>query len=236
MSYCIDGETLYWGGLKTLNKGYERNLSMYHLCGRIPPSFDVKEWDKVHGKDLKSVTDGVVDYISEEMARALAETFEESRKACKEWDELANKLRNKLEQMEKKVNKMTRAEAFEWLKNKKVYVGGHSDSIQATLFEAGFKWPFSHHDIQHLSQPFLFIHEKGEITYDNDMLSYREHRYEEIKADDILSIEIVEEKKEKFVDCSKPCDEIKAVQELLRNSKYLKDKTLVITKDNAAIL
>lgn len=39
-----------------------------------------------------------------------------------------------------------------------------------------------------------------------------------------------------FVDCSEPCPEIKAVQELLRNSKHLKDKTLVITKDNAAIL
>lgn len=36
-------------------------------------------------------------------------------------------------------------------------------------------------------------------------------------------------------DCG-PCPEIKAVQELLHNSRYLKDKTLVITKDNAAIL
>ena len=41
---------------------------------------------------------------------------------------------------------------------------------------------------------------------------------------------------EEFVDDCGPCPEIKDVQELLRNSKHLKDKTLIITKDNAAIL
>lgn len=35
---------------------------------------------------------------------------------------------------------------------------------------------------------------------------------------------------------STPCDEIVAVQNLLRNSRHLRDSVIVITKDKAAIL
>lgn len=35
---------------------------------------------------------------------------------------------------------------------------------------------------------------------------------------------------------SRPCDEIEAVQNLLRNSKHLRNCVIVITKDKAAIL
>lgn len=63
---------------------------------------------------------------------------------------------------------------------------------------------------------------------------------EEILKDIQRRLYWVEEKIKSHIgldyDTSEPCPEIKAVQELLRNSKFLKDKTLVITKDNAAIL
>ena len=137
---------------------------------------------------------------------------------------------------EKKTKKMTKAEAFEWLKNKKVYVDGNSAVIQAKLFEVGFEWPENKRHISNLEQPFLILSEDGGIYYSNNMCHYLERSHEEISADDILSIEIVEDKNNEFVDCSEPCPEIKAVQELLRNSKHLKDKIIVITKDNAAVL
>ena len=108
--------------------------------------------------------------------------------------------------MEKK--KMTKAEAFEWLKNKKVYVGGNSAVIQAKLFEAGFEWAENKRNISHLVQPFLLLSEGGYIYYSNDMCHYLERSHEEISADDILSIEIVEGTPkfsyEKVVELAKP--------------------------------
>lgn len=123
-------------------------------------------------------------------------------------------LHNKEENMEKK--KMTKAEAFEWLKNKKVYVNGNSASIQAKLFEAGFEWSENKRQICHLEQPFLILSEGGGIFYSNDMCHYLERSHEEISVDDILSIEIVEGKPkfgyEKVVELAKP------LMEYLNNS------------------
>ena len=61
---------------------------------------------------------------------------------------------------------------------------------------------------------------------------------EELLKDLERRLYCVEEMLRAHLDCEEygACPEIKAVQELLRNSKHLKGKTLVITKDNAAIL
>lgn len=134
------------------------------------------------------------DWVFKEMTR----TLEESRKVCKEWCETANKLREKLEQMEmeKKVNKMTKAEAFEWLKCKKVDACGYLVEVQEKLFSVGIAWVtgdtfVANHGI------YLFINEDGELTHGGcDEAFWKHHCYEEIKAEDILSLEIVEEKKE----------------------------------------
>lgn len=224
MSYRIDGETPYWGGWEV------------PCHGRISLSLDAKDWKKAQEDALKSVTDGVMDYISEEIAIALSETLEESRKASKEWEELENKL-EKLEQMEKNKNKMTKAEAFEWLKCKKVNTIGLGEEVQKKLFECGVKWSSGKCEYYDFGD-YLLIESNGDLYHCGNCgeVYWRAHHFEQIYAHDILSIEIIEDKNDEFVDCSEPCPEIKAVRELLRNSNGLKDKIVVITKDNVAVL
>lgn len=146
--------------------------------------------------------------------------------------------RKKLKDMEeKKINPMTKAEAFEYLKGKKVYANGRGKEVQMKLFECGVGWA-TNHFVYYDFGDYLLIETDGRLYHcGHEGDSYwRAHHFKEISADDILSIEILEDKNNEFVDCSEPCPEIKAVQELLRNSKHLKDKIIVITKDNAAIL
>ena len=162
MSYRIDGETPYWGGLSIPCKERE-----------YPDAWD---------------------WIFKEMTR----TLEESRNACKEWDEMANKLREKLEQMEKKKNKMTKAEAFEWLKNKKIRCidgsGNHFLIIMSILENVGFRWcgTNQHEDYQVFC---LFTSNNGRVTYLDiaNAHEFNDELEEEVLMEDILSLEIEEE-------------------------------------------
>lgn len=142
-----------------------------------------------------------------------------------------------IDMKEKKMNPMTKAEAFEWLKGKKVYANGKGKEVQMKLFECGVGWA-TNHFVYYDFGDYLLIETDGRLYHcGHEGDSYwRAHHFKEISADDIISIEILEDKNNEFVDCSEPCPEIKAVQELLRNSNHLKDKIIVITKDNAAIL
>lgn len=69
-------------------------------------------------------------------------------------------------------------------------------------------------------------------------LTKNENNMEEILKDIQRRLSLVEERISIHLDCDTymPCKEIVSVQELLRNSKHLKDKTLVITKDNVCVL
>lgn len=160
MSYCIDGETPYWGGLSIPCKERE-----------YPDAWD---------------------WVLKELTR----TLEESRKVSKEWDEMANKLRNKLEQMEmeKKKNGMTRAEAFEWLKCKKVDTVGLGKEVQKKLFECGVRWANGKSEYYDFSD-YLLIEDDGELYHCGNCgdAYWRAHHFEEIYAHDILSLEIEEE-------------------------------------------
>jgi hypothetical protein len=138
--------------------------------------------------------------------------------------------------MEKKT--MTKAEAFEYFKRKKILAKGEDAniSVQEMLFQCGIEWsngcgvPSYHSD-------YLIVDESGRLYHCGcDDRYWFAHYYESIDAADVISLEIIEDKNNEFVDCSEPCPEIKAVQELLRNSSYLKDKIVVITKDSAAVL
>lgn len=99
---------------------------------------------------------------------------------------------------EKKTKKMTKAEAFEYLKGKKVYVAGKSGEIQEVLFKAGFSWDKSSasQKIESTDAPFLYMGNEGSLMYGTSMEFFIRDTNEEISADDILSIEIVEEKSE----------------------------------------
>ena len=131
---------------------------------------------------------------------------------------------------------MTKLEAFEYLKEKKVNTKDKDRVVQMKLFECGITWRCGE-SVYYDFSSFLCIDNDGFLSHCGmDEGYWKRHAYEEIRADDILSIEIVDDKNNEFVDCSEPCPEIKAVQELLRNSNGLKDKILVITKDNVAVL
>ena len=100
---------------------------------------------------------------------------------------------------EKKTRRMTRAEAFEYLKGKKVACdGSNNEAVQRKLFDVGIGWlNCSTHVIKEIYVVFLFIDLRGKITHcGGNRVYFYNHDYEEISADDILSIEIVEEKKE----------------------------------------
>lgn len=95
---------------------------------------------------------------------------------------------------EKKTKKMTKAEAFEYLKGKRVACDSSNEElVQRKLFEVGIRWRSGKNDITSVA-PFLFINPNG-ITYCGSREWFDLHEYEEVSVDDILSIEIVEEKK-----------------------------------------
>lgn len=110
--------------------------------------------------------------------------------------------------MEKK--KMTKAEAFEWLKSKKVRVSCRdiSRKVQSKLFACGVQWKNGGTDFCDYGNYYV-INSHGLLGHCDGMASYWECLInEEISADDILSIEVVEGTPkfnyEKVVELAKP--------------------------------
>lgn len=101
--------------------------------------------------------------------------------------------------MEKK--RMTKSEAIELLKNRKVYVNGNSAEIQKKLFELGWGWITGDKKIKIEDAPFLYINKLQEhgFSHGNDMLQFIRDSSQEISADEILAIEVVGELKENDV-------------------------------------
>ena len=95
--------------------------------------------------------------------------------------------------MEKKVNKMTKAEAFEWLKCKKIDSAGLEISVQKKLFSMGIVWRTL--DTKVLDGvPCILINSEGKMSHcGNDTNYWLSHCYEAISADEVLSLEIEEE-------------------------------------------
>ena len=88
---------------------------------------------------------------------------------------------------------MTKEEIRKFLDNTKVYVNGKSKEIQEKLFSFGYVWYDDNHtEVCNEGKPFLFICKDGDITYSNDMCYFVNHKYREITADEILSLEITE--------------------------------------------
>lgn len=89
--------------------------------------------------------------------------------------------------------KMTKKEAFEYLNDRKIYVNGKSKEIQKKLFEAGFHWICGSILVQYENIPFLYTHSSW-ITYGSNMIDFVLSSKTEISAEEILAIEIQEEK------------------------------------------
>ena len=132
--------------------------------------------------------------------------------------------------MEKK--KMTKAEAFEWLKCKKVSVSCReiSEKVQSKLFACGVQWKSGGTDFCDYGNYYV-INSHGLLGHCDGMGSYWECLInEEISADDILSIEIVEDTKQ---DCERN-EHVKALQELIVKSGLI--DCIIISKNDVAVL
>ena len=96
---------------------------------------------------------------------------------------------------EKKTRKMTKAEAFEYLKGKKVLCySSKMEVVQGFVKSLGFHW--SDYSEEPMLVSILFLGEDGRLTYSVSLKRFEEHESPEISADDILSIEIVEEEED----------------------------------------
>lgn len=132
---------------------------------------------------------------------------------------------------EKKTKKMTKAEAFEYLKGKKVkcYLGHNyvGKLLLTKIIECGFK---SEITVPEGNEPFswaFFMLRSGE-TMMLDLAfadTYRTYEYGEINAEELLSIEIVEDEPlDKWEDFA---NKVAKIQETLED-----DEVCIITKTN----
>ena len=129
------------------------------------------------------------------------------RKICEGQIETRKKL---IDMEEKKTKKMTKAEAFEWLKCKKVSVSCRemNEKVQSKLFDCGVIWKSGGTYICYYGN-YYAINSHRLLTHCDGMGSYWECLInEEISADDILSIEIVDGTPkfsyEKVIELAKP--------------------------------
>ena len=126
--------------------------------------------------------------------RGVIDVLDASWEATKKRFAKYNKLNEDIME-EKKTKKMTKAEAFEYLKGKRVACDSSNEElVQRKLFEVGIRWRGGKNDITSVA-PFLFINPNG-ITHCGSREWFDLHEYEEVSVDDILSIEIVDEKYE----------------------------------------
>lgn len=181
-------------------------------CGRIPPCYGGKKF-RIH-EELEEIKP-----CSEETAQGIIEALRELRNAS-ELEEASNRLAEHIfedilksiksnDMEEKKTKKMTKAEAFEYLKGKKVLCySSKMEAVQGFVKSLGFHW-FDYSE-EPMLVSILFLGEDGRLAYSVSLKWFEEHEYEEISADDILSIEIVDEKYElefnydKVVELAKP--------------------------------
>ena len=139
--------------------------------------------------------------------------------------------RKKLKDMEeKKTKKMTKAEAFEYLKGKRVACDSNNEElVQRKLFEVGIRWRGGKADVTSVA-PFLFINPNG-ITHCGSREWFDLHEYEEISADDILSIEIVEKEETENINI-----ELEKWIGVVRNKFCCNGWSFVISASNFALI
>ena len=92
------------------------------------------------------------------------------------------------------MRKISRSEAFELLKNRKIFVGNStiSELVQDRLFKAGYKWCVDGAKIVNTIHNFLYTN-SYKITFDDSIDFYNKSDKKEISAMEILSWEIVED-------------------------------------------
>lgn len=85
---------------------------------------------------------------------------------------------------------MTKQEAIEFIRNKKLYTNGNNKQVLDKLLSIGAKYAVKNCEVHYLNAPFLFISADGTITHGSDMTTFKSHRYDETSEFDILNIKI----------------------------------------------
>lgn len=172
---------------------------------------EVKRVNYLHRIKWDDTQDKVYEMCDTEIVRDRWE------KIGKEWDSKKQKIVYRIFNgidMEKK--KMTKAEAFKYLDEAKIYVDGQIEAVLETLFEIGFTWKDGGQQVDlgwsRADEAYgLMIHD-GEVCWvDKECCgSWFDNLYapNEQRAEDVLSIEIVEGTPkfsyEKVVELAKP--------------------------------
>lgn len=176
----------------THDKVYELNQQMCDIERGLSNDFldmqvriaDKLAKDVVEGARTPDWAKNMLAGIPEQLSRAKYEILDEMLKE-----------KNRLME-EKKTKKMTKDEAFEWLKCKKVDTIGLGKEVQKKLFDCGVKWANGKCEYYDFSD-YLLIESDGDLYHCGNCgdAYFRMHHFEEIYAHDILSIEIVDENK-----------------------------------------
>lgn len=91
--------------------------------------------------------------------------------------------------------KLTKQQFRDKFIDTKVYVDGKSVEIQKQLFKAGFAWGYSKKtEVLHTDKPFIFI--GVFLTQSCDMETFKNSSEEEVTAEEILDVEIVDDEDE----------------------------------------
>lgn len=224
-----DGYGVWHHSDDTYDKVYELNRQMCDLERGLSNDFlDMQV--RIADKLAKDVVEGVrtpdwaknmLAGIPERLSRAEYEILEEILKEKNRFME------------EKKTKAMTKAEAFEYFKGKRVVCGNlNCVDIQRKFFEVGVKWRGGSTEATKDRGCFIFVDLNGCLTHCNSREWFDTHEYEEISVDDILSIEIVEENRSE--------DELVEIVELGKKIMYLLPKLsghrhVVITEDDVIL-
>lgn len=87
---------------------------------------------------------------------------------------------------------MTKEEAINFLRFKKVYVKGFTEQIQRKAFTLGWKWRIGGQTINRIDDPFLLFSEdeQGEKVIDSckSVLDFYSNECDEISAEEIINI------------------------------------------------
>lgn len=220
MSYRIDGETPYWGGLEVPSKERKDVTNEIHIG----------KWDAISEywtMRMQPIVDKIMKDVEEDykkLSDLLVPPSEETMDGMRRV--LEQGLTKNENKMEKKTKKMTKAEAFEWLKCKKIDACGQVEAVQKKLFSLGVVWISGDKSIYDFGR-YCFVDEKGKLGHCDGFEDFWiHHSFEKITAEDILSLEIEEE-------CAKYDEDpyfvgrIKDLQEMIGD-----DEVIVITKMN----
>lgn len=140
---------------------------------------------------------------------------------------------------EKKTKKMTKAEAFEWLDGKKIRTEGNHEKVLRKLFDLGFVWKNLRDTRVDLGwqsgEVYGLTISDEEVAWWTTPHLFETYGADAVTAEEILSIEIVEEEKDDIF-AYPSLGEAQRYIEVLRKWAENLDASLVVSKSGLAVI